>query len=67
VTVKGQFIKKFEWDIIYWPRKNNLQILFFSNLKKKLALCVYGEYAKGGKSVKILHISVNNRKTREKF
>ncbi len=27
------------------PRKNNLQIQFFRNLKK-CVLCVYGEYAK---------------------
>ncbi len=33
---KWQFIKKIEWDIIYWPRKNNLKILFFSKLEKHL-------------------------------
>ncbi len=36
MTLKGQCIKKIEWDIIYWPRRNNLKILFFSNLEKKL-------------------------------
>ncbi len=31
---KGTVFKKFIWDIIYWPRKNNLQILFFSKIEK---------------------------------
>jgi hypothetical protein len=45
--IKGTVYQKIEWDIIYWPRKNNLKVLFFRNLeRKKLALCVYGEYAK---------------------
>ncbi len=43
---KGTVYQKIEWEIIYWPRKNDLQILFFSNLEKKFALCVFGEYAK---------------------
>jgi hypothetical protein len=45
---KGQHIEKNGmWAFfIYWQRKNNLQILFFNSLEKKLALCVYGEYAK---------------------
>ncbi len=42
---KGTVYQKIEWDIIYLPRKNSLQILFFSNLEKKFALCVYGVYA----------------------
>jgi hypothetical protein len=45
------FINK--WDIKYWPRKNNIQIRFFSNLVKKFALCVYGEYAKRRKMLKL--------------
>ncbi len=57
----GQFIKKIEWDIICWPKKNNFQIVFFTKLEQKFALCVYGEYAKREKSVKIKDISVNNR------
>ncbi len=38
---------------MYWPRKNNIQIRFFSNLEKKFALCVYGEYAKRRKVLKL--------------
>ncbi len=53
---KGTVYKKNEWDIIYWPQKNHLQILFFSNLDKKISLCVYGEHAKWGKSVKTDHL-----------
>ncbi len=36
VTLKGHYIEKIELGPIYWPRKNNLQILFFPNLEKKL-------------------------------
>ncbi len=48
---KGQYIEKSEWDVIYWPRKNNYKFLFFRNLETKLALCVYGEYAKWRKNI----------------
>ncbi len=58
MTLKSQFIKKIEWDVINWPRKNNFKNIFFSNLEN---LCVYGEYAKREKSVKIKHVSVDNR------
>jgi hypothetical protein len=61
VTLKGRFVNKVEWDIIYWARTNNLQIEFFINLEKKFALCVYENTLNGEKSVKIKHISVNNR------
>jgi hypothetical protein len=44
--LKGQYFEKIEWGMtgVYRPTKKNLQILFFSNLKK-IALCVYGEYS----------------------
>jgi hypothetical protein len=61
MTLNGQFIKKIEWDLIYWPRKNNLQILFFSNLEKNLLTAYMENTLNGEKSVKINHISVNNR------
>jgi hypothetical protein len=54
------YYQKIELDITYWPRKKNLQVIFFSNLEKK-ALYVNGEYDKRQKSVNIKHISVNNR------
>jgi hypothetical protein len=44
---KGAVYKKTHMGhYICMPRKNNLQILFFNNLEKKFALCVYGEYIK---------------------
>ncbi len=55
-NLKGQFIKKIEWDIIYWPSKNNLQILFFNNLEKNL-LSAYMENLLNGKKVIKLSIS----------
>jgi hypothetical protein len=54
VTLKEQFIKKNKWDIPCWHRKNNLPISYFSNiLGKKIALCIYGEYAKRQKVLKL--------------
>ncbi len=61
MTLKGQFIKKIEWDIIYWPRKNHLQILFFSSLEKNVLSAYMENTLYGEKSVKTEHISVNNR------
>jgi hypothetical protein len=48
-------------DIIYWPRKNKLQILFFNNLEKNLLSAYMENTPDGEKSVKIKHILVNNR------
>jgi hypothetical protein len=44
-------------------QEEQLTNLFFSHLLKKVALCVYGEYAKWQKSNKILPILVYNRTT----
>jgi hypothetical protein len=67
VTLKGQYIKKIEWGIIlysvYLPRKNNLQILFFRNLEKKLLSAYMDNTLNGEKSDEIKHISVNFRTT----
>ncbi len=35
MTLKEQNFKKIKKDVIYWPRKNDLQLSFFWNLFKK--------------------------------
>ncbi len=45
-TSKGQCFEKIEWGVIYLPRMNSLQKYFWVIFKTKIALCVYGEYAK---------------------
>jgi hypothetical protein len=60
VTLQGQFIIKIEWDIIYSPSKNNVQVLFFNNLEKNLLSAYMENSLNGEKSDKIKHISVNN-------
>jgi hypothetical protein len=57
VTLKGQYIEKIELDIIYLPRKNNLQILFFRNLGKKTLLSAYLENMLNGEKVLKVRIS----------
>jgi hypothetical protein len=58
---KGKVYQKIQWDIIYWHRKNNFQILFFSNLEKNELSAYMENTLNYEKSVKIKHISVNNR------
>ncbi len=36
MALKGQYIEKFEWGLIYWPRKKKLYILIF-----RLSLTAY--------------------------
>ncbi len=57
MTLKGQYIEKIELDIIYLPRKNNLQILFFRNLGKKTLLSAYLENMLNGEKVLKVRIS----------
>jgi hypothetical protein len=46
MALMGQYFKNLMDDYcIYWPRKNNLQLLFLGNLFK-IALLTCGEYAK---------------------
>jgi hypothetical protein len=53
---KGTVFEKIEWGIINWPKKNNLQILFFRNLEKKISsLCM--ENTLNGEKVIKLNIS----------
>jgi hypothetical protein len=63
VTLKGQYLKKIEWAIIYLPKKNNLQILFFRNLEKNLLSAYMEKTLNGEKSIEIKHISVNLQTT----
>ncbi len=71
VPLKGQyFTTKNSWKIIYGPRKNNLQLMFFSkSWEKKNYLCIYGDYHRlnSEKSIKIVHIPVIKRTTWENF
>jgi hypothetical protein len=43
--------------------RTTTKFYFSEILRKKIALFVYGEYAKWGKSIDIKHISVNYRTT----
>jgi hypothetical protein len=52
LTLKGQHIK-IEWGIKLAKKSK----------EKKFSLCVYGEYAKCGRSIEIKLISVNNHAT----
>jgi hypothetical protein len=61
------YIKKIEWGIIYLPRKNNLEILFFRNLEKNLLSAYMENTLNGKKSNEIKHISVNFGKKRKKI
>ncbi len=62
MTLQDHIIEIIAWGIVhvYWPRKKNLQFFFQKSLQK-IALCVYGEYAKLRKSIEINHFSDNNR------
>ncbi len=65
-TPKGQCFKKMEWGVIYLPRMNSLQFIFWLSLKQKLhALCVYGEDAKI--STEIVYIIFNNNMNYKKI
>ncbi len=59
--MSGTVYQKNGWDIIYWPIKIHVQILFFSNIEKNLLSAYMENTLNGEKSVKIKHISVNNR------
>jgi len=68
VTLKGHYIEKIEYGIIYLRRKNDWQILFFRNLEKKKLLSAYMEnMLNGEKSIDIKQISVNYHTTWENF
>jgi hypothetical protein len=50
LTITGDFkwtaFQKYWKGVIYWHRKYKLQIKMFDYLFQKIALFVYGEYAK---------------------
>ncbi len=58
---KRAIYKKIEWYIIYCYRKNNLLILFFSKPEKNVLSASMENTLNVEKSVKTMHISVNNR------
>jgi hypothetical protein len=60
VTLKGHYIEKNEWGIINWLRKNILQIFFFRNLGKEVALWYIENNVN---NIEIRQTSVNNQTT----
>jgi hypothetical protein len=57
-TLKGQYLKN-EWEVIYFPRMNSLQILFFGYLKKQLHAYVENTL-KGEKGTNRMRIRLTN-------
>jgi hypothetical protein len=57
---KGTFYQK-NGTLYTGPRKNNLQILFFSKIEKNLLSAYMENTLNGKKSVEMKYISVNTR------
>jgi hypothetical protein len=52
VTLKRQYIEKIEWGIIIWLERTTYEF-YFSEILKKIVLCIYENRLNGERSIEI--------------
>ncbi len=64
---RAVYRKEIKWVILYWPRKNILQIIFFLILGKSVLSEYMENTLTAKKSTEIKHLMINYRTIRKKF